>query len=149
MSTETEKDLERQIEEHEEAIAEYQKLQRIKTNKVADLRTSLKVIRETPKFRPMDICYYHNKDYGQRSLHAKILVNSGHLLPYDSKGCDIDLDNDYHVIANLQDLWEQAGPGGVIVAFTKDEAYFMIDDIVGGEWAPIYHKVQAALDRQK
>ena len=149
MSTETEKDLERQIEEHEEAIVEYQKLQRIKTNKVADLRTSLKVIRETPKKPEL-----RHGDFGLYSSQLDALVtevmdgfqlwNKYHYPYPDGRAPDI-----HKILGNIFDLMEQAGPSGVIVALTKEEAEYVGQQCFRDYYPEVSKKVKAALDRQK
>jgi len=129
MSTETEQDLQDQID-HVEAEAEA---------KVAKLKDALELIKK-PKLR--------HGDFGSFDAMNHIVIGgkvANKNLLSDSYG-DPEI-----VYGNIFDLMEEAGRGGVIIAFSKESADWYDDTYkwTNGEIQEVQSKIQAARARQK
>jgi len=129
MSTETEQDLQRQINDETARSAA----------KIAKLEEAIKLIKK-PELR--------HGDFGSFGTMNHIVIGG--------KVANKNLLSDHYgdpeiVYGNIFDLMEEAGRGGVIIAFSKESADWYDDTYkwTNGEIQEVQSKIQAARARQK
>ena len=116
MSEETKKDLQRQIDEEENTITAC-------NARAADLRKALSLIKDKPEPRLGDYVDF----YGKPRLIAK--NSDGEFAGHEESGQQSGTADcpGYKLLGNIFDDLNAAGPGGILLPLTKDEALDFMD----------------------